>query len=76
MYESGTIKEEKFAPTDPTGVPTIGPCLEVARGDFSAYLRLPTFPARALTEWLACRRCEIHLLHPVMKIDAAWATPA
>ncbi len=28
------------------------------------------FPTIALAEWLANRRCEINLCHPVMKIES------
>src|SRR5262249_9161244 len=45
--------------------------LEVARGDFVAYLRLPAFPVQALVEWLSSRGCEINLCHPIRRMPAA-----
>ncbi len=65
-----TITQETFAAGRGGRTQTLRYCLEVARGDYTAYLRLPLFPTLALAEWLGGRRCEINLCQPVMKIDA------
>jgi hypothetical protein len=39
--------------------------VHVARGEYVASLRLPSFPTTALVEWLSHRRCAIDLYHPV-----------
>jgi len=62
--ESGTITQEPFVPGE-AAAGAIRCSLEVQRGDFVAHVRLPAFPALALAEWLASRRCEIHLRHPL-----------
>jgi len=69
--DSGCITQEKLATPNPNRELTMQYCLQVARGDFAAHLRLPAFPTGALSEWLAGRQCEILLCHPVMKIEAA-----
>jgi hypothetical protein len=67
--ESGAITQAKFAnPRDGHRV-TIAHALQIARGDYIAYLQLPTFPTTALAEWLSSRHCEINLRHPVMKLE-------
>jgi hypothetical protein len=69
--DSGSITQETFAAGRGGRTPTLQYCLEVARGDYAAYLRLPVFPTRALAEWLGDRRCEINLCHPIVKIEEA-----
>jgi hypothetical protein len=62
--ESGTIMHDP----SPLGEASTGMsrcALEVQRGDFVAHLRLPAFPVSALAGWLASRRCEISLRHPI-----------
>ena len=71
--DSGAILQEPFGTNDGRRTPTIQYCLHVARGDYAAYLRLPTFPTRALVEWLSSRSCQILLDHPVVKLNP---TPA
>jgi hypothetical protein len=39
--------------------------LVVERGDYTATIRLPMFPARAILKWLEARACQIELRHPV-----------
>ncbi len=68
--DAGTITQETFAAGRAGRTPTLQYCLEVVRGDYGAFLRLPVFPTLALAEWLANRRCEINLCQPVMKIEA------
>jgi hypothetical protein len=67
--ESGAITQAKFAGAHNSREPTRAYCLQIARGDYVAHLRLPTFPTLALAEWLADRRCDISLCHPVMKLE-------
>ncbi len=52
--ESGAIKPGKFMDREGRRV-TIAPCLQLARGDDVAHVRLPAFPARALADWRASR---------------------
>ncbi len=68
--DAGTITQETFAAGRGGRTPTLQYCLEVVRGDYAAFLRLPVFPTRALAEWLAHRRCEISLCQPILKIEA------
>jgi hypothetical protein len=74
LREAGCITQEQFAAPVGQQPATLHYCLEVARGDYAAYVRLPAFPTNALAEWLAERRCEISLRHPVMKIAKASRT--
>jgi hypothetical protein len=67
--EVGAITQARFAASDQRGQVTVNYCLEVARGEYVAYVRLPAFPTRALAEWLKGRRCDISLRHPVMKLE-------
>jgi hypothetical protein len=69
--DSGTITQNTFAAERGDREPTVHYCLEVARGDYAAYLRLPLFPTLAVAEWLGDRRCDINLCHPVVKLEAA-----
>jgi hypothetical protein len=66
--ESGAIKPGKFMDREGRRV-RIAPCLQLARGDDVAHLRLPAFPARALADWLASRHYDINLRHPVIKLE-------
>ncbi len=68
--DAGTITQETFAAGRGGRTPTLQYCLEVVRGDYAAFLRLPVFPTLALAEWLANRRCEINLCQPILKIEA------
>ncbi len=68
--DAGTVTQDTFAAGRGGRTPTLHYCLEVVRGDYAAFLRLPVFPTRALAEWLAHRRCEISLCQPIMKIEA------
>jgi hypothetical protein len=64
--ESGTITCEPSPAGEATaGVVRCG--LEVQRGDYVAHLCLPAFPVAALVGWLAYRRCEISLRHPMVR---------
>ncbi len=56
--ESGWISQRIAAHTRSCWV-------HVARGEYVASLRLPSFPTTALVEWLSHRRCAIDLYHPV-----------
>jgi len=69
--DSGTIAQDTFAAERGEREPILHYCLEVARGDYAAYLRLPVFPTLAVAEWLGDRRCDINLCHPVVKIEGA-----
>jgi hypothetical protein len=69
--ESGTIRQEKFGALDGERGPTLRYALQVARGDYVAYLRLPVFPVRALAQWLKGKNCEINLCHPVVNMQYA-----
>jgi hypothetical protein len=62
--ESGTIMHEP-SPASEASAGMSRCALEVQRGDFVAHLRLPAFPVSALAGWLANRRCEISLRHPI-----------
>jgi hypothetical protein len=62
--ESGTITHEPSLADEATAGGSRC-ALEVQRGDFVAHLRLPAFPVSALAGWLAHRRCEISLRHPI-----------
>lgn len=73
--ESGAMLQEPFGTNDGRRTPALQYCLHVVRGDYAAYLRLPTFPTQALAEWLATRACQILLDQPVVRLNALSATP-
>jgi hypothetical protein len=68
--DGGAITQEMFATGRGGRTPTLHYSLEVARGDYAAYVRLPLFPMHALAEWLMYRRCAITLCHPLVKLEA------
>jgi hypothetical protein len=76
--DAGTIRQDTIAAGRGGRTPTLQYCLEVARGDYAAFLRLPVFPTLALAEWLAHRHCEINLCNPrsprpsAFKASASW----
>jgi hypothetical protein len=61
--EAGVVTQETSAGSRPGRAPAFQYCLQIARGEFVAYLRLPQFPTGALADWLRSRRCEINLCH-------------
>jgi len=67
--ESGAIRQAKFVDPGEGRRVTIAPCLQLARGEYVAHLRLPAFPARALADWLATRHYDINLRHPLIKLE-------
>ncbi len=67
--ESGVIRQAKFVDAREGHRVTIAPCLQLARGEYVAHLRLPAFPARALVDWLVTRHYDIHLRHPLIKLE-------
>jgi hypothetical protein len=67
--ESGAIVQEPFGIGDGARVPAVRYCMQIERGDYAAYLRLPAFPLHALAERLATRPCEILLGQPVVKTE-------
>jgi hypothetical protein len=66
--ESGSVRPGKFVDPRDNHI-TVVPFLQVARGDYIAHLRLPAFPTIALAEWLMHRHYDIHLRHPLIKVD-------
>ena len=50
--------------------------LLIERGDYAATVRLPTFPSRAILEWVEGRRCELDLRQPVTRLRSDEVAPA
>jgi len=69
--EVGAVTQETFAGDRAGREPTYQYCLQVARGEYVAHLRLPLFPSSALVDWLRTRRCDISLCHPVVSDEAS-----
>jgi hypothetical protein len=74
--ETGAVTQETFAGGRPGGEPAYQYCLQVARGEYIAHLRLPHFPTCALADWLRTRKCDINLCHPVASVRALTRTVA
>jgi hypothetical protein len=68
--EVGAVTQETFAGDRPGREPAYQYCLQVARGQYVAHLRLPHFPTGALADWLRTRKCDINLCHPVVSVEA------
>jgi hypothetical protein len=68
--ETGAVTQETFAGPIPGRRPVFQYCLQVARGEYVAHLRLPQFPVSALVDWLRTRKCGISLCHPVVSLEA------
>lgn len=74
--EVGAVTQETFAGEYTGREPAYQYCLQVARGEYIAHLRLPHFPTSALADWLRTRKCDINLCHPVVSVEAMSRTAA